>query len=56
MDTYIPDDERVVVLATEGGEVFLVVGEGKALNEDLVELESLDRLECVKVPDDDVCL
>ena len=54
--SYIPDDECVVVLTSEGSEVLFVVRERKTLNEDLVEFESLDHLERVEVPNDDVCL
>lgn len=55
-DTYIPNDEGVVVLATKGGKVLLVVREGEALDEDLVELEALNDLEGVEVPNNDVSL
>ena len=56
MDTYIPDDEGIVVLATKRGEVLLVMGEGKTLDEDLVELEALHYLKGVEVPNNDVSL
>lgn len=56
MSTYIPNGERVVVLATEGGEVLLVLGEGETLNQHLVQFEALQRLQSVEVPDDDVRL
>jgi len=56
MDTYIPNDKGIVVLATKRGEVFLVVREGQALNEDLVKLEALNNLKGVEVPDNDVSL
>ena len=54
--TYIPDDERVVVLAAEGGEVLLIEREGERLDEHLVQLQSVHHLERVEVPDDDVGL
>ena len=56
MDTYIPNDKGIVVLATKRGEVFLVVREGQALNEDLVKLEALDNLKGIEVPNNDVSL
>jgi hypothetical protein len=54
--TYIPDDEGVVVLATERGEVLLVVREREALDEHLVKLQPLHHLQSVEVPDDNVSL
>jgi len=54
--TYIPDDKCVVVLSSERSEVLLVMREGEALDEDLVELQALDNLEGVEVPDNDVSL
>jgi hypothetical protein len=54
--TYLPDDEVVVVLATEGSQVLLVLGEAKRLDVDLVELEAVNDLESVEVPDDNVSL
>jgi len=56
MDTYIPNDKGIVVLATKRGEVLLVVREGKALDEDLMELEALNNLKGVEVPNNDVSL
>ncbi len=56
MDTYIPNDKGIVVLATKRSKVFLVVREGQALNEDLVKLEALNNLKGVEVPDNDVSL
>ena len=56
MDTYIPNDKGIVVLATKRSEVFLVVREGQALNEDLVKLEALNNLKGVEVPNNDVSL
>ena len=56
MDTYIPNDKGVVVLATERSEVFLVMREGEALNENLMELKALNDLKGVEVPNDDVSL
>jgi hypothetical protein len=52
----IPNDEGVVVLATEGSEVLLVLREGERLDQDLVELEAMDHLKSVEVPNDDVRL
>ena len=46
----------VVVLAAEGREVLLVVGEREALDQHLVQFEALHDLECVEVPNDDVGL
>jgi hypothetical protein len=56
MDTYIPNDKGIVVLTTKRSEVFLVMREGQALNEDLVELEALDNLKGIEVPNNDVSL
>lgn len=56
MDSYIPNNKGVVVLATERCEVFLVVREGEALNEHLMELEALNDLKGVEVPNNDVSL
>jgi len=52
----IPDNERVVVLATEGSEVLFVGGERQALDENFVQLESMHHLEGIKIPDNDVSL
>lgn len=54
--TYIPDDERVVVLAAKGGEVLLIEREGERLDEHLVQLQSVHHLQVIEVPDDDVGL
>ena len=56
MDTYIPNDKGIVVLATKRSEVFLVMRERKTLNEDLVKLQALNNLKGVKVPNNDVSL
>jgi len=32
----IPDNERVVILATEGSKILLIVGKGQALDKNLV--------------------
>ena len=56
MDTYIPNDKGIVILATKRGEVLLVVREGETLDEDLVELEALHNLKGVEVPNNDVSL
>ena len=55
-DTYVPDHKRVVVLTSERSEVLLISGEGKILDHFLVEFESLDHLQSVEVPNDDVSL
>lgn len=54
--TYIPDDDCVIVLATEGSEVLFVAGERKTLDQDLVQFEALHDLKSIEVPDDDVGL
>ena len=54
--TYIPNDEGVVVLATEGSQVLLILREGERLDEDLVELEAMDHLKSIEVPNDDIRL
>jgi len=46
----------VVVLAAKGREVLLVVGEGEALDQHLVQFEALHNLQSVEVPNDDVRL
>lgn len=56
MDTYIPYDKSIVVLATKRSEVFLIVREGKTLNENLMELEALNYFKGVEVPNNDVSL
>lgn len=56
INAYLPDHQGVVVLSAQRGQVLLVVGEGEALDEHLVQFESLDHLESVEVPDDDVRL
>ena len=54
--TYLPDNECVVVLTTEGSQVLLIVREGKALNEDFMKLHALHDFQGVEIPDDDVRL
>lgn len=54
--TYIPDNECVVILTTERCEVLFIVGEGKALDENLVELKTLNYLKGIKIPDNDISL
>ena len=54
--TYIPNDEGVVVLATEGSQVLLILREGERLDEDLVDLEAMDHLKSIEVPNDDIRL
>jgi hypothetical protein len=54
--TYIPNDEGVVVLATKGSEVLLILREGERLDQDLVELEAMNHLKSVEVPNDDIRL
>lgn len=54
--TYLPDDEVVVVLTTEGSQVLLVLGEAEGLDVNLVELEAVDDLESIKVPNDNISL
>jgi hypothetical protein len=43
-------------LSSKGSEILLVEGEGEALDEDLVELQSVHHLKGVEVPDDDISL
>jgi hypothetical protein len=54
--TYIPNNKGIVVLTTERCEVLLIMGESKALDEDLVELQTLNDLESVEIPDNDISL
>ena len=54
--TYIPDDESVVVLAAEGGEVLLVEREGETLNQNFVQLQSVLHGQRFEVPNDNVSL
>ena len=56
MKTYVPNDEGVVILTTEGSEVLLILREGERLDQDLVELKTMDHLEGVEVPNDDIRL
>ena len=56
ISTYIPNNKSIVVLTTERCEVLLVMGESKALDEDLVELQTLNDLKSVEIPDDDISL
>ena len=56
ISTYIPNNKGIVVLTTERCEVLLVMGESKALDEDLVELQSLNDLKSVEIPDNDISL
>ena len=56
ISTYIPNNKGIVVLTTERCEVLLVMGESKALDEDFVELQSLNDLKSVEIPDDDISL
>lgn len=56
MKTYIPNDESIIVLTTEGSEVLLILRERERLDQDLVELETVDHLEGVEVPNDDIRL
>jgi hypothetical protein len=54
--TYIPNNKGIVVLTTERCEVLLIMGESKALDEDLVELQTLNDLKSVEIPDNDISL
>jgi hypothetical protein len=56
ISTYIPNNKGIVVLTTERCEVLLVMGESKALDEDFVELQTLNDLKSVEIPDDDISL
>ncbi len=46
----LPDDQPLVVLAAEGGEIELVVGEGQALHQHLVQFESVQQRQLLEVP------
>ena len=54
--TYLPNDKVVVVLATEGGQVLLVLGEAERLNVNFVQLETVHDLQGVEVPNNNVGL
>jgi len=54
--TYIPDNEGVVVLSTKRGEVLLILREGERLDQDLMELEAMNHLKSIEVPNDDIRL
>lgn len=54
--TYIPDNERVVVLSSEGSQVLLIEREGKTLDQNFVQFESVLHLEGLEVPDDNIGL
>ena len=54
--TYIPNNKGIVVLTTERCEVLLVMGESKALDEDFVELQTLNDLKSIEIPDNDISL
>jgi len=52
----IPDNELVIILATERSHVAFVSREGEILNEDLVQFESVEHRHSVEIPDDNVGL
>lgn len=52
----IPDNERVVILTPQGGEVLLVGGETETLDEYFVQLKSMHHLKSVEIPNNDVSL
>lgn len=52
----VPDHKRVVVLSSKRSKVLFVSGEGKILDHFLVKFQSLDHLQSVEIPNDDVCL
>jgi hypothetical protein len=54
--TYIPNNKGIVVLTTERCEVLLIMGESKALDKDLVKLQTLNDLKSVEIPDNDISL
>ena len=54
--TYIPDNERVVILTTEGSQVLLIEREGKTLDQNFVQFESVLHLKGLEVPDNDIGL
>ena len=55
-NSYLPDHELVVVLSSERGQILLVSAERETLDEHLVQLKVVDRLQVVKVPDDNLGL
>ena len=54
--TYLPNDQLIVVLATERSKVLLVAREGQALDVNLVQLQSVQLFQRVEVPNDDLSL
>lgn len=52
----VPDNHRVVVLSSYSGEELIVVGEAERLDQDLVELKSVDGFQRVEIPNDDFSL
>jgi len=52
----VPNNQLVIVLATERSHVALVGREGKILNQNLVQLESVEHGHRVEIPDDDIRL
>jgi len=52
----VPDNQLVVVLATERSHVALISGEGEILNQNLVQLESVEHRHGVEIPDNDISL
>ena len=50
MFTYIPDNESVVVLTTEGGKVLLIERERKTLYQNFMQFQSVLHLERLEVP------
>jgi hypothetical protein len=56
VNTYFPDYELVVILATERRQVLFVVGERETLDQNLVHFQPVHHFQRVEVPDDDVRL
>ena len=52
----VPDNELIIVLTSERSQVSFIKGEGKRLDQDFVQFQSLDGLKRVEVPDDDIGL
>ena len=52
MISYLPDHQLVVVLSSERGQVLLVGAERQTLDKNLVQLQVVDCLQIVEVPND----
>jgi len=52
----LPNNKLIVVLSSEGRKVLLIAGERQALDIDLMELQSVQFLQSVEVPNDNLSL